>query len=126
MKNHICILVYYLTASVFFLLFNKFIGLLKTSKPTVKLTINSIELDRQIPAQAQTPPVCSSTLSERTNIQQSVVVSPSASPEPESVKSKDLPHPKNHKNTHQSVLNLSFNLLTFNPFPCRKVCILEL
>ncbi|KAJ6669540.1 hypothetical protein lerEdw1_000088 [Lerista edwardsae] len=68
------------------LLFNKFIGLLKTSKPIVKLTINSIELDQQTPAQAQTPPVCGSTLTERTNIQQSVVVSPSASPEPESVK----------------------------------------
>ncbi|XP_066469496.1 multiple PDZ domain protein isoform X3 [Tiliqua scincoides] len=60
----------------------KFIGLLKTSKPTVKLTINSIEPERQTTAQSQTSPICSITLSEKTNIQQS----PSASPEPESVK----------------------------------------
>lgn len=64
----------------------KFIGLLKTSKPTVKLTINSIEPERQTAAQSQTPPNCNTTLSERTNIQQPAVVSPSASPEPESVK----------------------------------------
>ncbi|XP_033029164.1 LOW QUALITY PROTEIN: multiple PDZ domain protein-like [Lacerta agilis] len=63
----------------------KFISLLKTSKPTVKLTINSAEEESQTAAQPQTP-VYSTTSGERTNIQQSAVVSPSESPEPESVK----------------------------------------
>ncbi|XP_053228122.1 multiple PDZ domain protein isoform X20 [Podarcis raffonei] len=63
----------------------KFISLLKTSKPTVKLTINSVEEESQTAAQPQTP-IYSATSGERTNIQQSAVVSPSESPEPESVK----------------------------------------
>ncbi|XP_077777406.1 multiple PDZ domain protein isoform X4 [Podarcis muralis] len=63
----------------------KFISLLKTSKPTVKLTINSAEEESQTAAQSQTP-IYSATSGERTNTQQSNVVPPSESPEPESVK----------------------------------------
>ncbi|XP_053150892.1 multiple PDZ domain protein isoform X6 [Hemicordylus capensis] len=63
----------------------KFISLLKTSKPTVKLTINSGEQENQTATQLQTPIYCS-TSGEKANIQQSTTVSPSASPEPESVK----------------------------------------
>uniref|UniRef100_A0A670K2P3 Multiple PDZ domain protein n=1 Tax=Podarcis muralis TaxID=64176 RepID=A0A670K2P3_PODMU len=63
----------------------KFISLLKTSKPTVKLTINSAEEESQTAAQSQTP-IYSAASGERTNIQQSAVVPPSESPEPESVK----------------------------------------
>ncbi|XP_062985334.1 multiple PDZ domain protein [Elgaria multicarinata webbii] len=62
----------------------KFISLLKTSKPTVKLTINSVEQESQTAVQLQTP-LFSATSGERTHIQQSVVP-PSESPEPESVK----------------------------------------
>uniref|UniRef100_A0A670K2A9 Multiple PDZ domain crumbs cell polarity complex component n=1 Tax=Podarcis muralis TaxID=64176 RepID=A0A670K2A9_PODMU len=60
----------------------KFISLLKTSKPTVKLTINSAEEESQTAAQSQTP-IYSAASGERTNIQQSAVVPPSESPEPD-------------------------------------------
>ncbi|XP_061485975.1 multiple PDZ domain protein isoform X18 [Rhineura floridana] len=63
----------------------KFISLLKISKPTVKLTINSVEQESLTAAQPQTTNY-STTSGERSNIQQSAVVSPSESPEPESVK----------------------------------------
>ncbi|XP_044283638.1 multiple PDZ domain protein isoform X5 [Varanus komodoensis] len=57
----------------------KFISLLKTSKPTVKLTVNSVQQESQSTAQPETP-IFSSTSGERTNTQQS------ESPEPESIK----------------------------------------
>ncbi|NXO01667.1 MPDZ protein, partial [Rhinopomastus cyanomelas] len=61
----------------------KFIHLLKTSKTTVKLTINSAETDMTSAA-----PVPSSIASaERRNIQLPATIPPSSSPEPESVKS---------------------------------------
>ncbi|XP_060093297.1 multiple PDZ domain protein isoform X21 [Heteronotia binoei] len=59
----------------------KFISLLKTPKPSVKLTINSVEQESQPAAQPQTP-IYHSDLGERL-IQQPTT---SDSPEPESVK----------------------------------------
>ncbi|XP_039399612.1 multiple PDZ domain protein isoform X12 [Mauremys reevesii] len=64
----------------------KFISLLKTSKTTVKLTINSVEHDSQTSLQAPTPPLCSATPGERKNIQQSLMIPSSGSPEPETIK----------------------------------------
>uniref|UniRef100_A0A452GQ13 Multiple PDZ domain protein n=1 Tax=Gopherus agassizii TaxID=38772 RepID=A0A452GQ13_9SAUR len=64
----------------------KFISLLKTSKTTVKLTINSVEHDSQTSLQAPTPPLCSATAGERKNIQQSLMIPSSGSPEPETIK----------------------------------------
>uniref|UniRef100_A0A803TAS8 Multiple PDZ domain protein n=1 Tax=Anolis carolinensis TaxID=28377 RepID=A0A803TAS8_ANOCA len=63
----------------------KFISLLKTSKPTVKLTVNSVEQEIQTAAQPQ-PLSYSTTSGEKNNIQQPAVVPPSESPEPESIK----------------------------------------
>ncbi|NXF91456.1 MPDZ protein, partial [Eubucco bourcierii] len=61
----------------------KFINLLKTSKSVVRLTVNSAEVDSLTAA-----PVPSSTApAERKNIQSSVTVPFSSSPEPEAVKS---------------------------------------
>ncbi|KGL84600.1 Multiple PDZ domain protein, partial [Tinamus guttatus] len=60
----------------------KFISLLKTSKPTVKLTINSAELE-SLPA---APVPASSALAERRNIQQPATAPASGSPEPEAVR----------------------------------------
>ncbi|XP_073201503.1 multiple PDZ domain protein isoform X7 [Lepidochelys kempii] len=64
----------------------KFISLLKTSKTTVKLTINSVEHDSQTSLQTPTPPLCSANTGERKNIQQSLVIPSSGSPEPETIK----------------------------------------
>ncbi|XP_037757901.1 multiple PDZ domain protein isoform X17 [Chelonia mydas] len=64
----------------------KFISLLKTSKTTVKLTINSIEHDSQTSLQTSTPPLCSANTGERKNIQQSLMIPSSGSPEPETIK----------------------------------------
>ncbi|XP_034629047.1 multiple PDZ domain protein isoform X9 [Trachemys scripta elegans] len=64
----------------------KFISLLKTSKTTVKLTINSVEHDSQTSLQTSTPPLCSATTSEWKNIQQSLMIPSSGSPEPETIK----------------------------------------
>ncbi|XP_044877324.1 multiple PDZ domain protein isoform X4 [Mauremys mutica] len=64
----------------------KFISLLKTSKTTVKLTINSVEHDSQTSLQAPTPPLCSATPGEWKNIQQSLMIPSSGSPEPETIK----------------------------------------
>ncbi|XP_042706434.1 multiple PDZ domain protein isoform X27 [Chrysemys picta bellii] len=64
----------------------KFISLLKTSKTTVKLTINSVEHDNQTSLQTSTPPLCSATTSEWKNIQQSLMIPSSGSPEPETIK----------------------------------------
>uniref|UniRef100_A0A803SSP2 Multiple PDZ domain protein n=1 Tax=Anolis carolinensis TaxID=28377 RepID=A0A803SSP2_ANOCA len=60
----------------------KFISLLKTSKPTVKLTVNSVEQEIQTAAQPQ-PLSYSTTSGEKNNIQQPAVVPPSESPEPD-------------------------------------------
>ncbi|XP_015268971.1 PREDICTED: multiple PDZ domain protein [Gekko japonicus] len=62
----------------------KFISLLKTPKPSVKLTVNSIERESQPAAQPQTP-IYHSDLGERF-IQQPASAPTSESPEPESVK----------------------------------------
>ncbi|XP_038258136.1 multiple PDZ domain protein isoform X17 [Dermochelys coriacea] len=64
----------------------KFISLLKTSKTTVKLTINSVEHDSQTSLQTPTPPLCSANTGERKNIQQSLMIPSSGSPEPETIK----------------------------------------
>ncbi|XP_032624576.1 multiple PDZ domain protein isoform X17 [Chelonoidis abingdonii] len=64
----------------------KFISLLKTSKTTVKLTINSVEHDSQTSLQAPPPPLCSATPGERKNVQQSLMIPSSGSPEPETIK----------------------------------------
>ncbi|KAM7166073.1 multiple PDZ domain protein isoform 5-T5 [Macrochelys suwanniensis] len=64
----------------------KFISLLKTSKTTVKLTISSGEHDSQTALQTPTPPLCSATTGEQKNIQQSLMVPSSGSPEPETIK----------------------------------------
>ncbi|XP_064357648.1 multiple PDZ domain protein isoform X9 [Dromaius novaehollandiae] len=60
----------------------KFISLLKTSKTTVKLTINSVELDSLTAG----PIPAGTALAERRNIQQPATVPPSGSPEPEAVR----------------------------------------
>uniref|UniRef100_A0A8B9NW73 Multiple PDZ domain protein n=1 Tax=Apteryx owenii TaxID=8824 RepID=A0A8B9NW73_APTOW len=60
----------------------KFISLLKTSKTTVKLTINSAELDSLTAA----PVPASTALAERRNIQQPATVPTSGSPEPEAIR----------------------------------------
>ncbi|KAM8792576.1 multiple PDZ domain protein [Eudromia elegans] len=60
----------------------KFISLLKTSRPTVKLTINSAELDSLTSA----PVPAGSALAERRNIQQPATAPASGSPEPEAVR----------------------------------------
>ncbi|XP_077201171.1 multiple PDZ domain protein isoform X17 [Paroedura picta] len=62
----------------------KFISLLKTPKPSVKLTINSVEQESQPAAQPQTP-IYHSDLGERF-VQQPASVPILDSPEPESVK----------------------------------------
>ncbi|KAL8203143.1 UNVERIFIED_CONTAM: hypothetical protein K2H54_041896, partial [Gekko kuhli] len=62
----------------------KFISLLKTPKPSVKLTVNSVERESQPAAQAHTP-IYHSDLGERF-IQQPASFPTSESPEPESVK----------------------------------------
>ncbi|XP_027739521.1 multiple PDZ domain protein isoform X13 [Empidonax traillii] len=60
----------------------KFISLLKTSKSTVRLTINSVEMDNLTAA-----PVPSSTApAEKRNMQPPATVPASSSPEPEAVK----------------------------------------
>ncbi|NXK34042.1 MPDZ protein, partial [Piprites chloris] len=60
----------------------KFISLLKTSKSTVRLTINSVEMDNLTAA-----PLPSSTApAEKRNMQPSATVPASSSPEPEAVK----------------------------------------
>ncbi|XP_075787690.1 multiple PDZ domain protein isoform X3 [Pelodiscus sinensis] len=64
----------------------KFISLLKTSKTTVKLTINSVEHDSQTSLQTQPPPPCSAIMGEGKNIQQPLMVPSSGSPEPETIK----------------------------------------
>uniref|UniRef100_A0A674JMF5 Multiple PDZ domain crumbs cell polarity complex component n=1 Tax=Terrapene triunguis TaxID=2587831 RepID=A0A674JMF5_9SAUR len=64
----------------------KFISLLKTSKTTVKLTINSVEHDSQTSLQTSTPRLCSATTGEWKNIQQSLMIPSSGSPEPETIK----------------------------------------
>ncbi|KAL7988679.1 hypothetical protein Chor_007598 [Crotalus horridus] len=63
----------------------KFISLLKTSKPNVKLTISSVEPEGLAVPQ---PPLStySTTLSEGTNIQPLAIVPSSESPEPELIK----------------------------------------
>nr|XP_060618358.1 multiple PDZ domain protein isoform X12 [Anolis sagrei ordinatus] len=63
----------------------KFISLLKTSKPIVKLTVNSVEPETQTAGQPH-PLSCITTLGEKTNIQQPAILPPSESPEPESIK----------------------------------------
>ncbi|NWX95904.1 MPDZ protein, partial [Nothoprocta ornata] len=60
----------------------KFISLLKTSKATVKLTINSAELDSVSAA----PVPADSALAERRNIQQPATAPASGSPEPEAIR----------------------------------------
>uniref|UniRef100_A0A7M4E6K2 Multiple PDZ domain protein n=1 Tax=Crocodylus porosus TaxID=8502 RepID=A0A7M4E6K2_CROPO len=60
----------------------KFISLLKTSKTTVKLTVNSPDHDRQIAP----PPLPSATTGEPKSLQQPVMVLPSGSLESETVK----------------------------------------
>ncbi|NXD14375.1 MPDZ protein, partial [Nothocercus nigrocapillus] len=60
----------------------KFISLLKTSKTTVKLTINSAELGSLTAA----PVPASSALAERKNIQQPASAPASGSPEPEAIR----------------------------------------
>ncbi|XP_067320499.1 multiple PDZ domain protein isoform X13 [Anolis sagrei] len=63
----------------------KFISLLKTSKPIVKLTVNSVEPETQTAGQPH-PLSCITTSGEKTNIQQPAILPPSESPEPESIK----------------------------------------
>ncbi|XP_062456385.1 multiple PDZ domain protein isoform X4 [Rhea pennata] len=60
----------------------KFISLLKTSKTTVKLTINSAEVDSLTAA----PVPASTALAEKRNIQQPATVPASGSPEPEAIR----------------------------------------
>ncbi|XP_074850996.1 multiple PDZ domain protein isoform X3 [Carettochelys insculpta] len=64
----------------------KFISLLKKSKTTVKLTINSVEQDSQIALQTSPPLLCSATTGEGKNVQQPLMVPSSGSPEPETIK----------------------------------------
>ncbi|KAM6471092.1 multiple PDZ domain protein isoform 10-T12 [Liasis olivaceus] len=63
----------------------KFISLLKTSKPNVKLTISSVEQECLAVTQPLTS-TYSTTLGEGTNIQPLAIVPSSESPEPESIK----------------------------------------
>lgn len=97
----ICLVQYFLLSVHYF---NKFISLLKTSKPNVKLTISSVEPEGLAVSQPLLS-TYSTTLSEGTDIQPLPIVPSSESPEPELIKSKNfhLLHVKKKKNIQCTV-----------------------